>query len=50
MCASAIFVVGISGIPPILNYSSVKSYKLHEKWEEKQEQQRAEELWFEHQK
>ena len=28
MCASAIFVVGTSGIPPILNYRSVKSYKL----------------------
>ena len=26
MCASTIFVVGTSGIPPKLNYSSVKSY------------------------
>ena len=29
MCASAIFVVGTSGIPPILNYRSLKSYKLN---------------------
>ena len=28
MCASAIFVVGTSGIPPKLNYRSVKSDKL----------------------
>ena len=28
MCASAIFVVGTSGIPPKLNYRSVKSYKV----------------------
>ena len=27
MCASTIFVVGTSGIPPKLNYRSVKSYK-----------------------
>ena len=27
MCASAIFVVGTSGVPPKLNYRSVKSYK-----------------------
>ena len=27
MCASAIFVVGTSGIPPKLNYRSIKSYK-----------------------
>ena len=26
MCASAIFVVGTSGIPSKLNYRSVKSY------------------------
>ena len=28
LCASAIFVVGTNGIPPNLNYRSVKSYKL----------------------
>ena len=27
LCASAIFVVGTSGIPPKLNYRSVQSYK-----------------------
>ena len=30
MCTSAIFVVGTSGIPPKLNYRSVKSYRLIE--------------------
>ena len=29
MCASAIFVVGTSGILPKLNYRSVKSYNLN---------------------
>ena len=28
LCASAIFVVGTSGIPPKLNYRSVKSYNV----------------------
>ena len=28
LCASAIFVVGTSGIPPKLNYRSVKSYRV----------------------
>ena len=28
MCASAIFVVRTTGIPPILNYRSVKSYNI----------------------
>ena len=28
MCVSAIFVLGTSGLPPKLNYRSVKSYKL----------------------
>ena len=31
LCASAIFVVGTSGIPPKLNYRSVKSYKSERK-------------------
>ena len=30
MCASAIFVVGTSGIPPKLNYRSVKSYTIYQ--------------------